>query len=139
MFDSSDSFNLPFQEFEKSVFVLILSYLHDLHCDEPARVYVDSAINLIKVLEFSLQVWDSNAHRILHEKLVTCPNAPDPIPSIFAHRIIGLFGNELCIRVWGIVGAAVSALSELVRANLGFCARVFTSRCSTLFRVAGDL
>lgn len=71
--------------------------------------------------------------------ILTCPKAPDPIPSIFAHLIMGRFGREVCIRVWGIVGTAVSTSSEPVRANLGFCANFFTSRCSTLFRVAGAL
>lgn len=46
MFDSSNGLNLPFQELEESFLVLILSYLHDLHCDEPARVHIDSAIDL---------------------------------------------------------------------------------------------
>lgn len=48
MFDSTNGLNLPFQELEESFLVLILSYLHNLHCDEPTRVYIDSAIDLEK-------------------------------------------------------------------------------------------
>lgn len=71
--------------------------------------------------------------------MLTCPKAPDPIPSIFAHLTMGRFGREVCIRVCGIVGTAVSTSSDPVRANLGFCASFFTSRFPTIFRVAGAL
>lgn len=74
---------------------------------------------------------------VAFSRFLTCPNAPAPSSSILAHLTIGLLGSDEWILVCGIVGTAVSALSESVRENLGLSARDFKSLRSTSAMVSG--
>lgn len=92
MFDSANGLDFAFQEPEERFFVLIRPYLHNLDCDEPTSVYVDSTEHLHSVLVYSTTS-GAACHLAGDMGLLTFPNAPDPINSTLAHLIIGLLGN----------------------------------------------